>query len=198
MMKKCLLVLVGPSAVGKTTVADELISTGGFSLSRSLTTRAPRGDGHDAEYVYTDRSGFLSEVEFGCVLEYTEYLGTLYGTPLSEIDRIINEGKTPLLILDINGAESIIRRRGELFPCIIYLTEDADVLRSRLEKRYLLGENKDIEKYESRMARNIWERENLDSLSHLFYRIVKGEPTPALTARSVISAFEDFKKNLGK
>ena len=53
-MNKALLILVGPSAVGKTTVADEIISRGGFSLIRSLTTRAPRGDGHDDEYIYTD------------------------------------------------------------------------------------------------------------------------------------------------
>lgn len=198
MENKSLLVLVGPSAVGKTTVADEIISRGGFSLIRSLTTRAPRGDGHDDEYIYTDRETFLREILRGGVLEHTEYVGTLYGTPKSEIDRVHSEGNIPLLILDINGAESLTLNGGELSPCVIYLTEDERVLRERLAARYLSGDTSDPEKYENRMARNAWERENLKSLSHLFYRIVKGDKTPALTADSVLSAFKDFTENSGK
>lgn len=197
-MNRDLLILVGPSAVGKTTVADEILSGGGFSLIRSLTTRPPRGDGHDDEYIYTDREGFLREVGRGGVLEHTEYVGTLYGTPRSEIERVLSEDKTPLLILDINGAASLSERRGELRPCIIYLTEEEAVLRERLEARYLLGDARDPEKYERRMARNAWERENLPSLSHLFFRIVHGEKTPMLTAKAVLSAFGDFAENREK
>jgi guanylate kinase len=198
MKREAMLILVGPSAVGKTTVADELIESGEFSLTRSLTTRAPRGDGHDDEYVYTDRAGFLRELDSGRVLEHTEYLGTLYGTPLSEIERVISEGRVPLLILDINGAEALSRIKGEISPCIIYLTEDESVLKSRLEARYLLSAEKDIEKYESRMRRNSWEKENLPSLSHLFYRIIKGAASPSLTAKAVRCAFSDFVENLEK
>jgi guanylate kinase len=194
-MNKALLILVGPSAVGKTTVADEIISRGGFSLIRSLTTRAPRGDGHDDEYIYTDREGFTSELMRGGVLEHTEYLGTLYGTPKSEIDRVHGEGNIPLLILDLNGAMALKKGAGEFNPCIIYLTEDERVLAARLAARYLSGGDKNRDKYESRMARNAWERENLKSFSHLFYKIVKGESSPELTAKAVLSAFNDFTEN---
>ena len=87
MKSRSILILVGPSAVGKTTVANELVrSYGYFSFIRSLTTRPPRGDGNDDEYLYTTREGFLREIECGGVLEHTEYDGTLYGTPRSEIE----------------------------------------------------------------------------------------------------------------
>jgi hypothetical protein len=84
---------------------------------------------------------------------------------------------------------------GEFKPCIIYLTEDERVLEKRLAARYLSGGDKNRDKYESRMARNAWERENLNSFSHLFYKIVKSESSPSLTADAVLSVFKDF---LGK
>lgn len=199
MMNKTLLILVGPSAVGKTTVADEIMSRDlGFAFMRSLTTRSPRGDGHDDEYIYIDREGFLSEVRTGGVLEHTEYDGTLYGTPRSEVERVLSEGKTPLLILDINGAVSLNEKRGELHPCAIYLTEDDEILKSRLVERYLSDERCDTARYEARMERNRWEREHLAELSPIFHAIISGEATPTLTADAVLSAFDDFKRNIGK
>ena len=198
-MKSCVLILVGPSAVGKTTVATEIVEKNpAFSFIRSLTTRPPRGDGRDDEYIYTDREGFLCEIERRGVLEHTEYDGMLYGTPRSEIERVAALGKTPLLVLDINGAESFKRASGDISPCILYLTEKDEVLRERLAERYLSGECPDEKRYKSRLSRNAWERENLNSFSHLFYRTIEGEKTPALTAEQVISAFLEFKGNLEK
>ena len=196
MKSRSILILVGPSAVGKTTVANELVkSYGYFSFIRSLTTRPPRGDGNDDEYLYTTREGFLREIECGGVLEHTEYEGTLYGTPRSEIERIFNDGKIPLLVLDINGARSLTERGGDFSTCALYLTVEDEVLKERLTQRYLLGEVKQIDTYERRMARNIWEKEHFGEFSSLFFDTVYGKSTPKETADAVLETFERFKKS---
>ena len=106
-MKK-ILVIAGPSAVGKTTVMNEILrQNAGFEYIRSATTRAPRGDVFDLEYIYLSKEEFLERIENGGVLEYTEYGGNFYGTPKSEIERIFSVGKTPVLILDLNGVKSL-------------------------------------------------------------------------------------------
>ena len=86
-----ILILAGPSAVGKTTVADYILkSYPSFSLVRSATTRAKRGDGHDAEYIYLSREEFNARLLSGKMLEHTEYANEMYGTPASEIERIFD------------------------------------------------------------------------------------------------------------
>lgn len=131
-----ILVIVGPSGVGKTTVAYRLLEdTGCFEFVRSATTRAPRGDGRDNEYIYLTREEFLSRVKNGKMLEHMEYGGNLYGTPASEVERILAEGKTPLLILDINGAKSLRAGNFPFRSIIVYLYADIDVITERLLSR---------------------------------------------------------------
>ena len=74
-----ILVIVGPSGVGKTTVANRVVERSpSFEFVRSATTRAPRGDGNDSEYLYLTREEFLGRVNSGKMLEYMEYGGNLY------------------------------------------------------------------------------------------------------------------------
>ena len=194
-MKTPLLILVGPSAVGKTTVAELLVNSGAFAFVRSLTTRAPRGDGHDDEYLYTDKAGFEAALASGEILEHTLYDGTLYGTPRSEVERVARDGRCPILVLDINGAEALSKDE-TLAPCIIYLTEDERVLDRRLKERYLMGERVDYARYEARASRNRWERESFHRFSHLFYDIIAGKETASDTAEAVREAFEGYKKTI--
>ena len=110
-MNRNILVIAGASGAGKTTVAARLLSESeDFGLVRSITTRAPRGDGHDGEYIYTDRADFMKRAESGELVEYMEYGDNMYGTPVSELKRIFEEAKTPLLILDIEGVKSLRSR----------------------------------------------------------------------------------------
>ena len=69
-----ILIIAGPSAVGKTTIVHEIMKKGNipFELVRSATTRPMRGDGFDSEYIYVSREEFSMLVECGGVLEYTE------------------------------------------------------------------------------------------------------------------------------
>ena len=80
-MKKEILILAGPSAVGKSTVAERILASGEFSLVRSFTTRERRGDGHDGEYFYVTDDTFSRMAEEGAFVEQSEIAGHRYGTP---------------------------------------------------------------------------------------------------------------------
>ena len=127
--ENCLLIIAGPSAVGKTTVAYSLINKDPrFEFVRSVTTRASRGDAYDNEYIYITVDEFRSLISNGGVLEHTEYAGNYYGTPRAEVERIISEGKIPLLVLDINGVGSLVRNAAGLSPCGVYVWDRLDVI----------------------------------------------------------------------
>lgn len=132
-----LLILAGPSAVGKTTLARYLADWGdAFEYARSATTRAPRSDCFDSEYLYMSEDAFEKCVSDGEMLEFTRYAGSLYGTPRAEIERIFADGRMPLLVLDIAGAENIKKSSG-LDTVFVYLYDDIDILEERLYSRYL-------------------------------------------------------------
>lgn len=134
---KDILILAGPSAVGKNTVAQALLDTDGrFSYVRSLTTRPPR-DTFTQEYLYVSEAEFVARRERAELLESTAYAGYFYGTPRSEIERIRAAGKRPLLILDIPGVRAL--KTGEFgAQCYaVYLYADLYVLEQRLYRREL-------------------------------------------------------------
>ena len=133
-MKIRALLLAGLSGAGKSSVADLLSDMGDFMLVRSATTRERRGDGHGAEYIYISREDFLLRAERGEFVEHTEFSGNLYGTPMSELERIASAGKFPVLVLDINGIKSI-RKRDDVDTLSVYIQADIDELDRRLEYR---------------------------------------------------------------
>ena len=130
------LVLAGASGVGKTSVADEILNKcSDFRFIRSVTTRAPRGDGHDGEYIYLDEAEFLKKARKGDFLEYMNYGGNFYGTPFSELSLAFSEEKTPLLILDLEGVKSLRAKNYGFEPYIVYIYEELEVIEKRLLKR---------------------------------------------------------------
>ncbi len=135
---RSILIIAGASGAGKTTVASRLTKISeSFGMVRSITTRAPRGDGHDSEYIYTDRADFLKKVSYGELVEYMEYGDNLYGTPKSELERIFSLGKIPLLILDLEGVKSIRAGQFDFKPIIIYIWGSLNEIEKRLYKRDL-------------------------------------------------------------
>ncbi len=188
------LVIAGASAVGKTTVAHSLIESGGFELVRSVTTREMRADSFSAEYIYATREEFEKLIGDGGVLEHTEYAGHLYGTPRSEIERISASGKTPLLILDLNGVRSFSSAEG-IAPCAVYLYDGLNVMERRLYERYLgTSPTADgLKKFFSRKEQNISDYLEIESYAPHFYRFVKGGSTVSESAAAVLSAFRDFR-----
>lgn len=95
------------SGVGKSTFVKHFIKEGEgkYELVRSMTTRAPR----DAYYTYVSKEEFIHLREQGAFLETNLYQGSkeLYGTPKQEIERIVADGKTPVLEIDVHGKQQI-------------------------------------------------------------------------------------------
>ena len=180
-----ILVIVGPSGVGKTTVANRVVERDpSFEFVRSATTRAPRGDGNDSEYLYLTREEFLGRVNSGKMLEYMEYGGNFYGTPASEVERIHREGKTPLLVLDIEGAKSLRRGNFDFRSVILYVYEELSVINGRLLARF--GATADS--VARRCELNKRDYLSMPEISHLFDDFLRNETVDA-AAKEVMQVF---------
>ncbi len=198
-MKK-VVILVGPSAVGKTTVGHAMLEANPrYELVRSVTTREQRADSFGSEYIYISREEFENHIKTGGVLEHTEYAGQLYGTPRWEIDRITSEGKIPLLILDLNGANSLYNAEG-IAPCTVYLYDELDVMEERLRARYI-SENtspEDQRRYDSRTAQNVEDFSRMAEYEPFIYRFQKNCSTVEKCAEKVFEIYSEFENDAPK
>ncbi len=169
-MKKYAIVIAGPSGAGKTTVADKLIEElGTLEMSRSATTREKRGDGKDNEYIYLQKHEFLTSIENGDVLEYTEYSGNYYGTRKCELERIWEMGKNPILVLDYVGAKSLKERLECPVYAIYVYTSLAEAQRRLCERDERSGSTeKSRETVRKRVAENLSDYKKLYTMAELF------------------------------
>ncbi|GAB6706442.1 guanylate kinase [Streptococcus uberis] len=102
-----LIVFSGPSGVGKGTVRKEIFSTPNhkFEYSVSMTTRAQRpGEVDGVDYFFRTREEFEELIKQGQMLEYAEYVGNYYGTPLSYVNETLDKGIDVFLEIEVQGA----------------------------------------------------------------------------------------------
>ncbi len=135
--KKGKVVIVsGPSGVGKTTICREAASRiGNIYLSVSVTTR-PRAQGetHGKDYWFISREEFQERVRKGQFLEHAEVFGHRYGTPKDKVEQALNEGKGVILEIDVQGA----RQAKLAYPeatMIFILPPTARTLAERINRR---------------------------------------------------------------
>ncbi len=189
MEKRSVLIIAGPSGVGKTAVAKAIIAHNPrFTLLRSATTRAKRGDAHDDEYLYCTEEEFGELIKSGKMLEHMVYDGCMYGTPHSEVERAHREGKIPLLVLDLNGVDALYHH-SLCHTCAIYLYASGDTVNTRLAGRG--GSTPD--KVASRKERNREDYIRLPSLTKCFFALIPNDTTIEDCRDSVISAFREFE-----
>jgi len=107
---KALLVIVsGPSGVGKTTICSEVVRRmDNVYLSISLTSRPKSKEETDGlHYRFVSREEFEKMIEGGELLEYAEVFGHLYGSPKDRVEQALEEGKTVILEIDVQGAKQV-------------------------------------------------------------------------------------------
>ncbi|MBN9121447.1 MAG: guanylate kinase, partial [Planctomycetes bacterium] len=106
-----LIVVTGPSGVGKTTVVERLIEKSGLPLRRAVTatTRAARpGEVPERDYHFWGAGEFLKAVEDDRMLEWAPVFGLdYYGTPKSEVDPHRARGTGVILVIDVQGAARV-------------------------------------------------------------------------------------------
>ncbi|CAM3123664.1 guanylate kinase [Limosilactobacillus mucosae] len=132
-----LIVLSGPSGVGKGTVRKALFSQPGndFQYSVSMTTRQPRpGEINGKDYFFVSKEEFEQHIREGQMLEYAKYVDNYYGTPLKYINDTLDEGKDVFLEIEVNGAMQVRSKCPD--GVFIFLTPpDLMELRQRLIHR---------------------------------------------------------------
>lgn len=108
-MKGQLIIISGPSGVGKSTICDQLVKRlDNVYLSVSATTRSQKnGEENGRDYWFVIRDEFERQIKAGNFLEHAEVFGNLYGTPKDKVLRALDKGKTVLLEIDVQGAQQV-------------------------------------------------------------------------------------------
>ncbi len=132
-----LVIMSGPSGVGKGTIRKALfeIPDSNFCYSVSMTTRKPReGEVDGQDYFFVSREEFEKRIKENGFLEYAEFVGEYYGTPLDYINQKMSEGKEVIVEIEVQGALQVHERLPEaVFVFIVPPSRKA--LAERLKNR---------------------------------------------------------------
>ncbi len=137
--KGLLIILSGPSGVGKETVRTRLEKIKKFELtySISMTTRSPRNQEVDGvNYYFVSEEEFKKNIENDNFLEYAKFVGNYYGTPRDKVEALRNEGHNVLLEIEINGAKQVMSRvHDEAVISFFLMPPSLEVLEERIRNR---------------------------------------------------------------
>ncbi len=161
-----LLVISGPSGVGKTAVSLKLMEKSDLYVkSISATTRGIRpGEINGVDYFFVTREEFEHMDNTCMLLETTDYNGNRYGTPRQFIEDILAKGKVAILVIDVTGA----LRVKEMFPDAIICFLNAESLEA-IEKRL---RNRQTDSEEAILGRLAVARTELDSCCKFDYIVM--------------------------
>ncbi len=183
-----LIVFSGPSGVGKGTVRQEIFSTPDhkFEYSVSMTTRPQRpGEVDGVDYFFRTREEFEELIRQGQMLEYAEYVGNYYGTPLTYVNETLDKGIDVFLEIEVQGAIQVKQKVPD--GVFIFLTPpDLEELEGRL-----IGRGTDSEDVIARRIERA--REEIALMREYDYAVVNDEvPLAAERVKRIIEA-EHFR-----
>lgn len=180
-----LLVLSGPSGVGKGTVRKHIFDhyNNDFDYSISMTTRDKReGEVEGQDYYFRSREAFEQLIESGGLLEYAEYVGNYYGTPLEYVKETLEAGRDVFLEIEVQGALKVRNKMPEAI--FIFLsppnlgelenritgrgTDSSDMIKKRMKKA--VDELKLIQYYDY-----VVENDDVDKAAQKIRHIIESE-----------------------
>lgn len=131
-----MLIVVGPSGAGKSTLLDHLIAVRqNCRFSRSMTTRAPRGNEQNGvEYDFVSVSEFEEKIKNDAFAEYASVFGNYYGTPHAMIEENVEKGLDVLFDIDVQGAR-LLKAQYPNAWCVLIAPPSMEVLEARLRGR---------------------------------------------------------------
>ncbi|WP_311407165.1 guanylate kinase [Liquorilactobacillus uvarum] len=196
-----LIVLSGPSGVGKGTVRKAIFEQDGnkFHYSISMTTRAKRpGEVNGRDYFFVSKEQFEKEISSDGMLEYARYVDNYYGTPLKYVNEMLDSGKDVFLEIEVNGAMQVREKSPD--GLFIFLTPpDLMELRHRIIER---GTD-DLATIDKRMEKAV---DEIEMMQNYDYAVVNDEvPAAVEKIKTIIRAerwrvkrfLPDYKKQLG-
>lgn len=133
-----LLIISGPSGVGKTTITravEQRIPGSVFSVSVTTRPKTP-ADRDGVDYFFIDDAAFDTMVSRGELLEHANVFGKKYGTPSAWVDEQLAQGRIVILEIDVHGAEQVKAKRPDAFALFIEPpSEEELLLRLRARQR---------------------------------------------------------------
>lgn len=130
-----LLILSGPSGVGKSTLVNELLRRMEADLSVSMTTRDMTKDDVDGEhYYFVNVPTFERAIKADELLEHAVYAGNFYGTPRKYVEEKLSAGRTVIVEIDVEGARQVKQSMPESFAMFIKAPSE-EALLERLRGR---------------------------------------------------------------
>lgn len=155
MNRGMIVILSGPSGVGKGTIRKRIMQEASLSLaySVSMTTREKRiHEVEGVDYFFVNKETFQEAIDHDALIEWAEFVGNRYGTPKDYVEKLRNEGKNVFLEIEIEGASQVISQYQAHDLITIFLmppsfrdledrirkrqTETEDIIQKRLEKAH--------------------------------------------------------------
>ena len=162
-MKGRLVIVSGPSGVGKDTVIEAWAKVNPL-VERvvAATTRRPRaGERNDVDYHFLSEEEFQRWVREDAFLEHESVHGNWYGTPWASVEELLSKGKIAILKIDVQGAMRVMGKIPEV-TSVFLLPPDGDVLQARIRDR---GTD-DPETIIKRLEKAKWETDFAAKYSH--------------------------------
>lgn len=190
MKKGLLIVLSGPSGVGKGTMYSRLLKVlPDLTVSVSVTTRRPReGEIDGVHYRFVSTDDFKSMRERGELLEWAETVGNFYGTPRAAVLESLDAGRNVLLEIDVKGARQIKRAYPECVT-IFVLPPSEEELRRRLVGR-------GTESEEQVLARLELAKQEISQRNEFDHNVVNADIDTAVAEVIAIIEKEKRSKNI--
>ena len=180
-----LIVISGPSGVGKDTIARKLIDTDPerYYFVVTATTRPPReGDVHGVDYFFYSNDEFAEMIENNELLEYAVVYNDYKGIPKQQIRDALNSGRDVIMRVDVQGAATIRKLIPNALSVFLTTETEAELVRRLRERKSETAEGLNL-----RIAAA---RQEMKRIQEFDYWVVNAESRQARAVREILSIIE--------